>query len=581
MLLRRKALQVVHQNIRGLQANFLGLCEFLAANTTVDVVTLSETHIANDYDTLYQIPGYTFVKRNRDNGKGGGVAVYIKEGISFQRRCDLETGNIECIIIEICVTKSKNFLVATFYRPPDTSKYLSKTFNKVFEEIITSMLSVSIETIIVGDFNIDFLKANDHRELKNVFRLYGFDQLVTKPTRITNESSTLIDIVATNNSKSICVCDVISTCLSDHEMVFCTRKLNHYKYQPKTITCRNYKNYDNESMNKDLESVNWDQVYNASNVNTALNFFNETVCRVFNKHAPIIEKRVKGRHCPWLNEEIKRVMNDRDKALRKSRKTKSENDCSRYKRLRNRCNNMLKEAKSRYQRNLLNENSLKPDKFWKIIKEVFPSKCKRIATPVINKHKRSEAFKNFFENVVHQLKRKIITLGNLVWKSQDHLIKKTYKKFSFQYISKIFVEKQIKSLKSNKATGLDNLPTKLLRDSATHISKPITHIVNMSIQHAEVPTAWKAAKIMPVHKSGPTSNVENFRPISVLPVLSKILEKAVHTQILEFLETNDLITNAQYGYRRKRSTQLASTLLLDNIRREMDQGKLVGALFID
>ena len=92
---------------------------------------------------------------------------------------------------------------------------------------------------------------------------------------------------------------------------------------------------------------------------------------------------------------------------------------------------------------------------------------------------------------------------------------------------------------------------------------------------------WKLARVVPLHKSGPADLPENYRPISILPVLSKILEKAVHIQLINFIEENKLLSKAQFGYRYKRSTDLAATLLTDKIRREVDQGKLVGVVFID
>ena len=103
----------------------------------------------------------------------------------------------------------------------------------------------------------------------------------------------------------------------------------------------------------------------------------------------------------------------------------------------------------------------------------------------------------------------------------------------------------------------------------------------MSLKTSMVPTVWKNAKITPIYKSGPTNNTENYRPISVLPVLSKVLEKATHAQLIKYLEDNNLISKFQFGYRAKRSTQVATTILLDNIRKEIDKGKFVGAVFID
>ena len=136
-------------------------------------------------------------------------------------------------------------------------------------------------------------------------------------------------------------------------------------------------------------------------------------------------------------------------------------------------------------------------------------------------------------------------------------------------------------LKKNKAVGIDDLSPILLKDCASAISKPLGYIINMSIQTATVPTEWKTAKITPILKSGSPSETDNYRPISILPTLSKILEKIVHEQLSSYLEENKLLWNMQFGYRTKRSTEGAITLFLDNIRKEVDTGKLVGVVFFD
>lgn len=145
----------------------------------------------------------------------------------------------------------------------------------------------------------------------------------------------------------------------------------------------------------------------------------------------------------------------------------------------------------------------------------------------------------------------------------------------------MFIKNFLSKLKRKKATGIDELPPGMLKDCREFIVDPLHHIVNLSLQTSTVPTAWKQAKIVPIFKSGDQKQAENYRPISVLPILSKIVEKAVHSQLLNYLEENKLLNDTQYGYRAKRSTQLATTLLVDNIREAAENGLLVGALFLD
>ena len=121
----------------------------------------------------------------------------------------------------------------------------------------------------------------------------------------------------------------------------------------------------------------------------------------------------------------------------------------------------------------------------------------------------------------------------------------------------------------------------MLKDCAHVISKPISHIINLSIKTSTVPSIWKSAKVTPIHKSGDTNSPENYRPISVLPTLSKIMEKAVHSQLSGYLESNQLLHECQFGFRKRKSTKLAATYFCDQIRKEMDGGKLTGCVYID
>ena len=157
------------------------------------------------------------------------------------------------------------------------------------------------------------------------------------------------------------------------------------------------------------------------------------------------------------------------------------------------------------------------------------------------------------------------------------------KKFNFRPVSNLEVEKylSLRCIKRNKSTGIDNLLPCLLKDAARNISAPLTHLINLSLQTGLFPKAWKLAKIVPTYQSGSHSSFDNYKPISVLPVLSKIIEKAAHQQVMEYFEENKLLSAFQFGFRPKLSTELAATLLLDDIRKNVDEGKLVGAAFID
>ena len=249
------------------------------------------------------------------------------------------------------------------------------------------------------------------------------------------------------------------------------------------------------------------------------------------------------------------LMNTRDKVLRKARKTNKECGWSSYKRLKNLCNNKVKQAKQKYQKDLLLENRNKPTKFWNCIKEMFPSKesVPVSVTTSIDNVKNTENVNSictFFTNIAQNLKYETFKLREFIWEQPPTLSTPT-KSFNFSYVSCIFVERELKSLKRRKAAGCHDLPPGILKDAAYALSSPLTHLINLSSTTGLVPNKWNTTKVTPIQKKGNTNDYNNYRPISVLNTCSKILERAVHKQLIDHFETNDLLSKTQFGYRTK------------------------------
>ena len=143
------------------------------------------------------------------------------------------------------------------------------------------------------------------------------------------------------------------------------------------------------------------------------------------------------------------------------------------------------------------------------------------------------------------------------------------------------VLKHLKGLKWKKAVGIDEIPNCLLKDGAELIAAPLAYVINLSLKTGIVPSDFKLGKVVPLYKSGQHNILDNYRPITILPAASKILEKCVHSQLLSYLEEHKLLSVNQFGFRRNRSTELANILFVDNIRKAMDSGHMTGALYID
>ena len=153
--------------------------------------------------------------------------------------------------------------------------------------------------------------------------------------------------------------------------------------------------------------------------------------------------------------------------------------------------------------------------------------------------------------------------------------------FSFQPVTEDFVIDTIKRLKPNKATGLDKISARLLKDSGQIITPTLTSLFNRSLQTGTFPSIWKKARVVPLHKEGDKQDQSSYRPISILPRLSKILERAVHTQFYGYLTKNNLVSPKQFGFRPKLSTATASAQFTDQPLLGMDNGTITGVVFLD
>ena len=153
--------------------------------------------------------------------------------------------------------------------------------------------------------------------------------------------------------------------------------------------------------------------------------------------------------------------------------------------------------------------------------------------------------------------------------------------FNFKQTNNFEVVSILKKLKRNKAVGYDDIPASLIIEGAQEIADPLTTLINRSWNDSTFPTREKVAKVTPVYKSGERAALGNCRRISVLPIFSKVIERILYQQLYDYLEKGSFLSQRQFGFRRKSSTQHAVTLFSDLMRNKMDCGKMTGAIFID
>ena len=567
----------------------------------IHIIAITETWLDKKIeDAEVDIPGYKIYRKDRD-ADGGGVAVYVRNDLSVIRREDLEDPNLEGLWLEITLPKSRGFLLGLYYRPPDSSDYLDGDFMARFTDVAELTSSEGKEILLVGDFNCDFSAkrlTSGCKQLKSLFRTLSFIQFIDSPTRITKDTSTLLDLIATNCPQNISKSGVISSGFSDHEMIFFIRKINWKRFPAQMKTFRNYANYESSKFTEDLKGVDWDSVLSPcdasgtpvdNSIDEQWANLKSAFLSTASNHAPLIEKRSRGIDCPWMNGKIKKTIRERDHCLIKARRTNADEHWATYRHLRNLVTRQIRDSKSKYNRRMLEENNNDPKGFWKTIKRILPGEKKSVASSIkvngkiITENKTiAENFNDYFVGTVKRLVS-LMGCSALSTSARKYFFLPcgSTENFKFAKVSEELTLNQLRGLKNGKAVGLDQMPVRLLKYSASVIAKPLTTIINLSLAKGKVPDEWKAARVIPLFKKGKIENLDNYRPISVLSTASKILERAVHCQLYEYLNKHKLLNPFQCGFRRNHSTETAAISFTDSIRRQMDQSCLTGAVFID
>ncbi len=257
----------------------------------------------------------------------------------------------------------------------------------------------------------------------------------------------------------------------------------------------------------------------------------------------------------------------------------------------------IRQSKANYTRQIFRENINTPRKFWNQIKKCFPTKKSTQSgeasskvfnidgKPTSNIKEVANGFCKFFTSVGKKLQDILPKLANIAWMHHDHSnfqckLNSRNCTFKFQKVSSKEIKDVMKKLNRKKAQGYDEIPTSFTKDGANILAEPLASLINRCLENSLFPSAEKCAKITPIYKSEERSLLDNYRPISILPVLSKVFERVIHGQLYAYLEENDLLSKNQFGFRTKSSTQHAVTKLSDCIRQNMDKGLMTGAVFV-
>jgi len=556
-------------------------------NDTFDVICVNETLCDQSIvDNELHLPGFQILRRDRTRN-GGGVALFCRDSFNFKRRDDLSDNSIECIWAEITPPHRSPILVCAIYNPNGKDA----EFSEKLSNMLSNVSMVENEIIVLGDFNCDYspnVTTKEVNDLKFSTEMYQLQQLICLPTRVTPSTKTIIDLFYTTKPELYCESGVIQTSLSDHYMIYAIRQCKPAKDQHRSIDYRCFKSFNEEKFVDDLFCVPWNVIEKVGNVNNALNLWYGMFQRVVDKHIPKKCKRVKVAPAPWLTRNVKKLMSKRDYLHRKALKSNDNSDWDNYKKCRNLVTKTIRDEKQTYCRQNVSDNIGNSKKMWNALQNVLPQKTSPSPSSITiddrvctSDNDIADGFNEHFTGIAAKLVENAgssnydLSNVNCVPSVNDskHVL-------NLPSVSIDFVSKEIDLMNEKKATGLDDVGSKILKLAKPAIVSSLVYIMNLSLRTGVFPDLWKVAKIIPLHKGGDMS-INNFRPIAILPVLSKIIERAVHKHLYDYLNEHKLLNENQSGFRPSHSTDTCLLNMVNQWTSSMNSGNMIGVAFID
>lgn len=584
-----KSVYVVHQNIRSLRRNFNLLISHIDAFENLpDMIFVSEIWIFSCEIDDYKLQNYNFYANSNDSYCAGGVGVFVRDMYECEvKRCSLPSADIIKISCSIC---NEMFDFICVYR------LQSLSIQVFIEEFSTYLRNVRAgNLILLGDFNIDLLDSNSVVDSYHVMLSeHGLVSFVNEPTRPT--SGTCLDHVfgrflkMFHNPSAAIVFDLQIT---DHCMtgiVFSSlRSKEQVRHVPERITAK----IDFRKLNNNLLFADWVEVYVEENPSRAYDLFLKSLTNfISNSSYFVVKKRSEIRLKPWISHSLLKTIRLKHKLRTKLwHHPHNSNLRNRFKKI---CQHVKKEVRlSRdcYYQNKLRSSQGNLKEEWKIINSMVNRKV-RDQSNVISIHGENVDISDPGE-IANEFNDYFITVGRNSFPAELSLpcdcctsYRFTNNAFStnsfyFEPISGVELLKEIRSLKNSYSCGNDGISNFILKHIAYNIADILAHIFNLSVNFGIFPEQLKCANVIPLFKKGNKKEKSNYRPISLLPSISKIFEKVIKNRILVYLRSINFFSSLQFGFRAGLSTEDALLDFCTIIQKGLDSKKSCAALFVD
>ena len=600
-------LSILNINARSLVKHFNEFTAILSDLTSsFDVITVEETWLSDILKPLVTLNGYTLVTKHKSKCKeGGGLGIYVKEGIDFKERKDLSCPKkievmFDYLFIEILQNSPlKNTIIGVIYRPPggDTINALTDHLNKLLPKIIKENKPVAL----TSDMNINLLKCSTHKPTSFYYDTvlsHGFTPKITVPTRVTHTTATLIDHIFTNeNSPEQSFAGTITSSMTDHYFNFLFLKNSKTAKYPKTISYRAFTDKNISKFNQALKTTEFNDLYNINCPNMAYDKLIDKYNSILNDIIPMkTTKFDKYKHNfnPWVTKGIRLSIKHRDKLHCKIKKTKNDRERIKlelsYNEYRSFLHKIIKTSKRQYDKERFEKHRNDSKSLWMNINSILGKSSNKKDIPLkindengvtlSNLNEIANSFNKYYVNVGSELAKKIGQPNKDYKANLKHITH--HKSFYLYPTGTEEVENIITILKPKTSSGHDNITPKVFKKLFHGLVEPCVHIINLSLTTGIIPEAMKLAKVIPIFKkSGSDEIMKNYRPVSLLPVLSKVLERIVYNRLFNYLMKHKIISASQYGFQPNLSTEHAILELQDRINNILKNKECCVGVFMD
>ena len=491
-------ISIMHLNCRGLLGKYDEICALNdSLNNVFDIITMSETFMNHSNDEIVNIDGYSFLNKPREAKAGGGVGMYIKQSLEYKTRPDIHFDDTEFEIcaIEVDNKGGKNSIIIAMYRPPNTNML---KFNSSVNMLCDKLKSENKFIYWTGDFNIDLLKTDSHASSNDFLQIMLSNSLypvITKPTRITDYSATIIDNIFCNHQR-VHFSGLIYTDISDHLPVFVMNNCDDVvEKQTVYFETRQMRRDNISNFNEMLSRQDWSDLMNITDTDEAYHVFIDTYTRIFDKCCPkIIRKTCVGTKKPWMSPALMKSRRTKEKLYKKYITSPTPQNKAIYNAYKNKFTQIKRVSEKNYYSNKLqlSKNNLKST--WKIIKEALNKR--NSSSPVPCKLKSGNVILSSNEEISNKLNDFFTTIGpNL-----DEKIPRPNVNFtSFlkrEVIDSLFLTPSttaeiisiVKQFKNKSSFGWDEIPMTIIKETIGNIVNPLNHIFNLSISQGTVPS---------------------------------------------------------------------------------------------